>query len=83
MLAAEAPAHSELVKVALRSARQCLRRDLAAGMSIRPPVRAIRGRTDLILTHTEESRQAARVFGPTLLVGVLFSRCWAKLTGRL
>jgi hypothetical protein len=38
---------------------------------------------DLILTHTEESRQAARVFGPTLLVGLLFSWCWAKLTGRL
>jgi hypothetical protein len=38
---------------------------------------------DLILTHTVESRQAARVFGPTLLVGLLFSWCWAKLTGRL
>jgi hypothetical protein len=38
---------------------------------------------DLILTHTEESRHAARVFGPTRLVGLLFSWCWAKLTGRL
>jgi hypothetical protein len=38
---------------------------------------------DVLLTHTEESRQAARFFGPTLLVGVLFTWCWAKLTGRL